>query len=67
MIYGMDIFSRAGALWERSSEEHIEYAHEPEMLLSALESAGFVDVRLCRDCPQGDAGRLFIVATRNEE
>lgn len=67
MIYGMDIFSRAGALWERSSEEHIEYAHEPEMLRAALESAGFVDVRLCRDCPQGDAGRLFIVATRNEE
>ena len=67
MIYGMDIFSRAGALWKRSSEEHIEYAHEPEMLRAALESAGFVDVRLCRDCPQGDAGRLFIVATRNEE
>ena len=37
------------------------------LLLEALESAGFVDVRLCRDCPQGDAGRLFIVATRNEE
>ena len=67
MIYGMDIFSRAGALWERSSEEHIEYAHEPEMLRAALESAGFVDVRLCRDCPQGDAGRLFIAAKRNEE
>ena len=67
MIYGMDIFSRAGALWERSSEEHIEYAHEPEMLKAALESAGFVDVRLCRDCPQGDAGRLFIAAKRNEE
>ncbi len=67
MIYGMDIFSRAGALWERSSEEHIEYAHEPEMLKAALERAGFVDVRLCRDCPQGDAGRLFIAAKRNEE
>ena len=67
MIYGMDIFSRAGALWERSSEEHIEYAHEPEMLKSALENAGFVGVRLCSDCPQGSAGRLFIVAKRNEE
>ncbi len=67
MVYGMDIFSRAGKLWERSSEEHIEYAHEPQMLKKALEAGGFIDVQLRRDCPQGDAGRLFIIAKRNEE
>ena len=67
IVYGMDIFSRVGRLWERGSEEHIEYAHEPQALKQLLEAAGFTDVQLRRDCPQGDAGRMFIVATRNEE
>lgn len=67
IVYGMDIFSRVGRLWERGSEEHIEYAHEPQALKQMLEAAGFTDVQLRRDCPQGDAGRMFIVATRNEE
>ena len=67
IVYGMDIFSRVGRLWERGSEEHIEYAHEPQALKQLLEAAGFTDVQLRRDCPQGDAGRMFIVARRNEE
>lgn len=67
IVYGMDIFSRVGRLWERGSEEHIEYAHEPQALKRLLEAAGFTDVQLRRDCPQGDAGRMFIVARRNEE
>lgn len=65
MIYGMDIFSRRGKLWERGSEEHIEYAHEPETLKTLLLNAGFTDVELCRDCPQGNDGRMFICAKRN--
>ena len=28
LVYGMDIFSRVGEFWERSREEHIEYAHQ---------------------------------------
>lgn len=64
VIYGMDIFSRAGALWERSSEEHIEYAHSPEAISKLLCDSGFVDVQLRRDGPQGDSGRLFICAVR---
>lgn len=63
-IYGMDIFSRAGALWERSSEEHIEYAHSPERIAKLLSDSGFADVQLRRDGPQGDSGRLFICAVR---
>ena len=59
----MDIFSREGKLWRRESEEHIEYAHEPEWLKAMLENAGFENVRLCSDCPQGDSGRMFIVAS----
>lgn len=64
IIYGMDIFSRQGRLWQRESEEHVEYAHEPAALQALLEQAGFYDVCLRPDCPQGDMGRLFITAIR---
>lgn len=66
IIYGMDIFSRRGKLWERSSEEHVEYSHEPEMLKSLLEAKGFEAVNFRPDCPQGTLGRLFITARRTE-
>lgn len=64
MVYGMDIFSREGALWWRESEEHVEYAHEPAAIQTLLEQAGFHSVCLRSDCPQGDMGRLFITAIR---
>ena len=64
LIYGMDIFSRSGRKWDRESEEHTEYLHEPETLRALLGTAGFGDVRFCSDAPQGDSGRLFIIATR---
>ena len=60
----MDIFSRQGRLWQRESEEHVEYAHEPAALQALLEQTGFHDVCLRPDCPQGDMGRLFITAIR---
>lgn len=65
MVYGMDLFTRRGPLWERSGEEHIEYAHEPELLRAMLEGAGYENVRLCSDGPQGEAGRLYMIARRN--
>ena len=64
IIYGMDIFSRQGRLWQRESEEHVEYAHEPAALQTLLEQTGFHDVCLRPDCPQGAMGRLFITAIR---
>ena len=63
LFYSMDIFRRSGALWEREEEEHIEFAHEPEMLCALLEQSGFADVRILRDGPMSEAGRLFCVAT----
>ena len=60
----MDLFSRHGQLWERSGEEHVEYAHEPETLRALLEDAGFAEIGLRRDGPQGDQGRLWITAKR---
>ena len=64
IIYGMDIFSREGPLWRRGGEEHIEYAHSPARLKTLLEESGFTDVCLSSDCPQGDDGRMFIIAKR---
>ena len=64
MTYGMDLFSRRGALWERTQEAHIEYAHRPEELSALLSSAGFENIRVLRSGPQGELGRVFLVCTR---
>lgn len=66
IVYGMDIFSRCGKLWKRRGEEHIEYAHSFETMKLLLEQAGFGDVELRTDCPQGDCGRAFVTAVRAE-
>ncbi len=63
LFYGMDIFSQIGSgLWRREEEEHIEYAHEPEMLRRILESEGFTDIEILKDGPQNTEGRIFITA-----
>ncbi len=64
LVYGMDLFTRRGRLWERRGEEHTEYLHEPELLRSLLEAAGFEAIRFRTDGPHGDAGRLYIIARR---
>ena len=65
IVYGMDIFSlEKRGLWSRENEEHIEYAHTTEKLRALLEAAGFGDVAVRHDCPQGDAGRIFITAKK---
>ena len=66
IVYGMDIFSKRGRLWDRESEEHVEYSYEPEQLKELLEGSGFENIRLHPDCPQGDMGRLFITARRKD-
>ena len=63
----MDLFTRAGELWSRASEEHIEYAQTPELLTRLLTEAGFLDVTVRRDGPQADAGRVFLTAMRSLE
>ena len=66
VVYGMDLFERRGRLWQRSGEEHVEYAHAPEMLCALLEKAGFVNPAVREDGPQHEQGRLFITAKRGE-
>lgn len=62
LIYGLDLFTRYGRFWRRSSEEHIEYAHEPDRLLELLSEAGFVETQVILDGPQSELGRIFIIA-----
>lgn len=64
LVYGMDLFSRAGALWRREREEHVEYAHEPAALSALLTQSGFPDPVVRADGPQGGDGRLFFIAKR---
>ena len=66
IVYGMDIFTRKGKMWQRSSEEHLEYAHSEEQLRIVMGNAGFENIRFTSDCPHGDAGRVFVTAKRKE-
>ena len=45
----MDLFQRVGPLWQRSSEEHREYAYMPEELRGFLEEAGFTGITVYGD------------------
>lgn len=47
--YGMDLFQRSGRLWERSFEEHREYAYSRQMLEGFLRQAGFTGIRVYGD------------------
>ena len=48
--YGMDIFQREGkSLWNRSFEEHREYAYSVEQLTGYLREAGFTTVEVYGD------------------
>lgn len=47
--YGMDLFRRRGALWERSFEEHREYAYTSGQLAACLRRAGFTGIRVYAD------------------
>ncbi len=64
--YVVDLFTREGRLWRRSTEEHREYAHDPETLCRLLESLGFSSVRVCGGLPMRERReedeRLFFVA-----
>lgn len=47
--YGMDLFQREGERWQRSYEEHREYAYSVEQLTAYLKDAGFTRIRVCAD------------------
>ena len=68
--YGIDLFQYVEEedLWERSFEEHREYAYTPEQLIGYLEQAGFRDVTLYADgelrAPAATEQRIYITAIK---
>ena len=66
--YGMDIFQKRGKLWQRSREEHVEYAYRLAELTQWLTEAGFTHVRAYADRrlepPAPDEQRVFLAAQR---
>lgn len=66
LFYALDIFTRKGRHWQRSTEEHVEYVHEPEALCRMLSDAGFINIQIISDGPQSELGRLFIAAENTD-
>lgn len=68
--YGMDLFQRRGAHWERSFEEHCEYAYSAQQLVSYLKEAGFTHIRVWADRrfeePAENEQRIYIKARKGK-
>ena len=66
--YAMDLFQRRGAVWERSFEEHREYAYSEEQLRSYLKEAGFTHIAVYGDRvfedPRPGEQRIYIKARK---
>ena len=68
--YGMDLFQRKGNLWERSFEEHCEYAYSADQLVGYLKAAGFTHIRVYGDrrteAPAEGEQRIYIKARKGK-
>ena len=47
--YWMDLFQRTGSQWQRSYEEHKEYAYSIQQLKNYLKTAGFTSIQVFAD------------------
>lgn len=67
-LYGMDLFQRQGNLWQRSFEEHREYAYSQEQLVGYLKDAGFCGIAVYGDRrlqpPEEGEQRIYIKARK---
>ena len=68
--YGMDLFQREGKLWNRSFEEHREYAYSAEQLTDYLKAAGFTHIEVYADrafeAPREGEQRIYIKARKGK-
>lgn len=68
--YGMDLFQRQGNVWQRSFEEHREYAYDQDTLVSYLKDAGFTSIRVYGDRkmqdPKTDELRIYLKARKGK-
>ena len=66
--YWMDLFQRQGSAWQRSYEEHREYAYSREQLVSYLKDAGFTAIEVFADrklcSPQTGEQRIYLKARK---
>ena len=68
--YGMDLFQRNGDVWERSFEEHCEYAYSEGQLRGFLKAAGFHNIRVYADrlfeAPRPGEQRIYFSARKGK-
>lgn len=68
--YGMDLFQRIGSTWQRSFEEHREYAYSAEQLTGFLRDAGFTAIEVYADrrfaMPAPEEQRIYIKARKGK-
>ncbi len=68
--YGMDLFQRSGQVWERSFEEHREYAYSQEQLHQYLKAAGFTHIEVYADrlftAPRPGEQRIYFKARKGK-
>ena len=69
--YGMDLFQRRANVWERSFEEHCEYAYSAHQLVGYLKDAGFTHIHIYGDRrlepPQAGEQRIYISARKGKK
>ena len=68
--YGMDLFQRRGDVWQRSFEEHCEYAYSQEQLTAFLKDAGFCGIQVYGDrrfgLPKAGEQRIYFSARKGK-
>lgn len=68
--YGMDLFQRRGNVWERSFEEHREYAYSRQQLTEYLKDAGFTHIQVYADrrfeAPPPGEQRIYFKARKGK-
>ena len=70
LSYAMDLFQRRGAAWERSYEEHLEYAYTQQELTAWLKEAGFTHIEVFADrqlcAPRSGEQRIYLKARKGK-
>ena len=68
--YWMDLFQRQGKVWNRSYEEHREYAYSEEQLRGYLKEAGFTHIEVYADrkfeAPAEGEQRIYFKARKGK-
>ena len=66
--YAMDLFQRSGNVWQRSYEEHCEYAYSQQQLMTYLKAAGFTRIEVYGDrkfeAPGAGEQRMYFKARK---